>query len=287
MGWHLLCGVLALSAVSACSSSSFYHLLGRPDDALQALQRERVECEQRYQNDTEKQRKYCDEPFSQRLKSWNVAIGGWGPTGWPMIDRKSYEKVWPRASELMRVPGVVGVSPGDLWIEVCTDNPAAVPLEFEGIAIRTLPAKAWPAGTIGGVLGGITVTPSPNIVAQAITPSGDGILNIPGTNGSAAFAVATTNVGGAGPITVLVQEGLTLPVTASVCQTDAQGQCLALPSRTVVLMVDAAATPTFSVFVQARNAIASDAINHRVFVSFKDAGNVIKGSTSVAVRTLL
>ena len=41
-------------------------------------------------------------------------------------------------------------------------------------------------------------TPVPDIVALAVTLSNDGIVNIPGTNGTGAFAVATVNVGASG-----------------------------------------------------------------------------------------
>jgi hypothetical protein len=53
----------------------------------------------------------------------------------------------------------------------------------------------------------------------------------------------------------------------------------------VTTTIAAGATPTFSVFLDAVGAVPFDPANSRVFVRFKDAGGVTRGSTSVAVRT--
>ena len=61
-------------------------------------------------------------------------------------------------------------------------------------------------------------TPVPDIVALAVTLSNDGIVNVPGTNGAAAFAVATVNVGATETITASADTGsATLPVVISSC----------------------------------------------------------------------
>ena len=53
----------------------------------------------------------------------------------------------------------------------------------------------------------------PDIVAMAATPSGDGIVNLSGTNGVGAFAVATVNVGAGDAFTVSADTGgASLPV---------------------------------------------------------------------------
>jgi hypothetical protein len=53
----------------------------------------------------------------------------------------------------------------------------------------------------------------------------------------------------------------------------------------VTTQIDAGETPTFGIFVQGTGAIPSDPAANRIFVRFKDAGGVTRGSTSVAVRT--
>ena len=58
----------------------------------------------------------------------------------------------------------------------------------------------------------------PDIVALAATTTNDGIVNVSGTNGTGAFAVATVNVGASGSITASADTGgASLPVNISLC----------------------------------------------------------------------
>jgi hypothetical protein len=137
------------------------------------------------------------------------------------------------------------------------------------------------------VLLSASLTPIPDIVALAATTTNDGIVNIPGTNGTGAFAVATVNVGASGSITASADTGgLTLPVNISLCQTDpATGQCISAIGPSVTTQINANATPTFGIFVQGNGNVPFDPAANRIFVRFKDSGAVTRGSTSVAVRT--
>src|SRR5262245_13557297 len=130
-------------------------------------------------------------------------------------------------------------------------------------------------------------SPVPDIVALAATTSNDGILNIPGATGTGAFAVATANVGSAGSVTASADTGgASIPVNLFVCQTNpGTGACLAAPANTTITTINAGATPTFAVFVQGNGNVPFDPAGNRIFVRFKDGGGVIRGSTSVAVRT--
>ena len=132
-----------------------------------------------------------------------------------------------------------------------------------------------------------STTPVPDVVALAATPTNDGIVNIPGTNGTGAFAVATVNVGATGAITASADTGATsLPLTVSLCETNpATGQCISGIGSTVATTINANATPTFGIFVQASGNVPFDPAANRVFVRFEDGANVTRGSTSVAVRT--
>ncbi len=129
--------------------------------------------------------------------------------------------------------------------------------------------------------------PVPDIVALAATTSGDGIVNIPGPGGSWSFAVASVNVGASGVLTASASAGAsTLPIGLTLCETNpATGQCLASPAATVTTTIATNATPTFAVFVEGGGAVPFDPARNRVFVRFRDSGNVVRGSTSVAVRT--
>jgi len=121
----------------------------------------------------------------------------------------------------------------------------------------------------------------------AATTTNDGIVNVPGTTGTGAFAVATVNVGASGNITASADTGsATLPVNISLCQTDpATGQCISAIGPSVTTTINANATPTFGIFVQATGNVPFDPAGNRIFVRFKDGGNVTRGSTSVAART--
>ena len=132
-----------------------------------------------------------------------------------------------------------------------------------------------------------SATPVPDIVALAATLTNDGIVNIPGTNGAGAFAVATVNVGATGTIAASADTGTaTLPVNIYLCQTDpAIGQCISTIGPSVTTQINANATPTFGIFVQGNGNVPFDPAANRVFVRFKDDGGVTRGSTSVAVRT--
>jgi hypothetical protein len=130
-----------------------------------------------------------------------------------------------------------------------------------------------------------SVTPVPDIVALAATATNDGIVNIPGTNGTGAFAVATVNVGVGADITASADTGgASLPVNLFICQTDpGTGACLASLTSSVTTTINANATPTFAVFVQGGGTVTFDPAANRIFVRFS-SGGVTRGSTSVGVR---
>jgi hypothetical protein len=132
-----------------------------------------------------------------------------------------------------------------------------------------------------------SVSPVSDIVAWAATLSNDGIVNIRGTNGTGAFAVATVNVGATGTITASADTGsASLPVNISLCQTNpANGQCISAIDGSVTTTINANATPTFGIFIQGTGNVSFNPVANRIFVRFRDSGAVTRGSTSVAVRT--
>jgi hypothetical protein len=131
-----------------------------------------------------------------------------------------------------------------------------------------------------------SVTAIPDVVALAATLGNNGIVDVVG--GAGVFSVATVNLGAGGPITVVLNTGAAaLGLALFVCQTDpATSVCLGAPAPEVTVDIATDATPTFGVFVNAGGAVPFDPAFNRVFVFFKDAGGVIRGGTSVAVRTL-
>ena len=130
--------------------------------------------------------------------------------------------------------------------------------------------------------------PVPDIVALGATPTGDGIVNLSSTG---VFAVATVNVGSPGTITVSADTGsASLPLSITLCGTNpATGACINPTVPTlgpVTTSIAGNATPTFAFFVTGTDTVPFDPANNRIFVRFKDASGVTRGSTSVAVRTL-
>jgi hypothetical protein len=130
-------------------------------------------------------------------------------------------------------------------------------------------------------------SPVPDIVALAVTGSGDGILSLPAVGAGAAFATATINVGGAGTLTVAVDTGgLSLPLATGLCETDpATGSCTSEPAAGLTRTYEAGEARTFAVFVTALGSIPFAPDTNRIFVRFTDESGVRRGSTSVAVRT--
>jgi hypothetical protein len=130
-------------------------------------------------------------------------------------------------------------------------------------------------------------SPIPDMMALVATLSNDGIVNIPGINGTGVFAVATVNMGAGDNLSISADTGgAILPVTISICQTDPQsGACFSPPASSVITTILSNETPTFGLFVAAAGNVLFDPGTNRIFVRFKDSDNVTRGSTSVAVRT--
>ena len=160
--------------------------------------------------------------------------------------------------------------------------PTDVQLEFDC-------ADTDPATVVSGLntlLLSASDTPVADIVALAATLNSDGYTDIPGDTGTGVFAVAAVNVGSADTITASSTLSGALPVTVSLCETDAGGACLAAPTSTVTTSIANGATPSFAAFVTGSGTVADDPAANRITVQFEDAAMVVRGATSVAVRTV-
>ena len=128
-------------------------------------------------------------------------------------------------------------------------------------------------------------TPTPDIIAIAATPSGDGIVHIPDVMGTGVFSIATANVGVIGIITASVDTGMiSLPVSLSICETNpTTGDCISPIQSSIVTTIEA--TATFTVFVNGAGNVPLDPANNRIIIRFQDGSGITRGSTSVAVTT--
>jgi hypothetical protein len=128
--------------------------------------------------------------------------------------------------------------------------------------------------------------PTPDVVALAATPLGDGTVHVPGVGGTGVFSVATVNVGGGGTVASIDTGALALPLEVTICETDPKTSvCLGAPAATATRHMGAGATSTFAVFVRAFGPVGFSPATKRLVVRFRDAGDVVRGATSVAVRT--
>jgi cytochrome c peroxidase len=137
-------------------------------------------------------------------------------------------------------------------------------------------------------------TDVPDIIAVSETGSAVGLNTAAGVVDmvdrakDGAFVVATSNVGIAGSITVFATSSASdaFPVNIRVCQTNpVDGTCFNAPTAEVTLTIGAGETPSFAFFTNSDTVWPFDPANNRLNVVFKE-GSAIRGSTSVALRTL-
>ena len=198
----------------------------------------------------------------------------------------------PSSSFSVTVPPAVSVdAPGTATFATFVTATAAIPYNAVNHVVYLTFADSHGTIQVVGFANVNTETNVDSFQVLAATGSGDGVLTIPfsteGAGAAGAFAVEAANVGNpiGGGVVVSAVAG-TLPVGITICQTDpTNGACLATPGSTVTLASFPRGTSvTFSVFVTANAAIASDPSN-RIYVQFRDGGGNLLTFTSVAVVT--
>jgi hypothetical protein len=149
-----------------------------------------------------------------------------------------------------------------------------------------------PAASIAGLdtfLLSASTAPVPDLISISVTPSTDGITNIPGDSGTGLFVASTVNIGTTAAITATVDDnGRQLPLHIALCRTDpSNGECTnpATPGPSSTFTLGNNEIATFSIFVQGAGNIPFDPANSRLFLRFKTSDQVTRGATSVAVRT--
>ncbi len=163
-----------------------------------------------------------------------------------------------------------------------TINPVDIELRYD--CTNTTPVTVTTG--LNTLLLSASNTPVPDIIALGATLSGDGIVNIP-VAGTGILSVATSNIGASGLITVSADTGsASLPVSASLCQTDSMtGMCLSPPNSNVILTINSNDVPTFAIFINSSSSIPFDPSVNRIFVRFTDDGGIVRGATSAAITT--
>lgn len=195
------------------------------------------------------------------------------------------------------VNGPVDIGPGAAQSFVFAFTPSSVfepggnlPLEFA----CTNRASAAITPGVNTLWFSASAEAVPDIIAISEVGAGSGlnttagVVDIIDRQSNGAFVVATTNVGVSGNITVsAAPTNAALPVSVRVCQTNpVTGACLATPADSVSLTIGPGATPTFAFFVAGDIPVAFAPATNRIQVSFRE-GTALRGSTTVAVRTLM
>jgi|GEM_PF-6596739 hypothetical protein len=156
-----------------------------------------------------------------------------------------------------------------------------VPLTFDCTGLTAAPIISG----LDTLLLSIADSAPPDIVALALTPSGNGVVSTGSEAGTGAFVVASIDIGAGATVTVAPNTGdlTNLPVALTICQTDRAGNCMAPAAASVSTTYTTLSTATFAVFVTASGPVPFDPATTRVFVTFTDSSNVVRGKTSVAL----
>lgn len=131
-------------------------------------------------------------------------------------------------------------------------------------------------------------SPVPDMIAVGLTASNDGYAHLTGGGGqTGVFVISTANIGVSGTLTArAVAFNASIPVTTLVCETaPSTGVCKNPAAATVTRVVNQNDTATWTAYITATGAVTSDPAVNRVSFEFVDSGNVVRGSTSVAVTT--
>ncbi len=143
--------------------------------------------------------------------------------------------------------------------------------------------------------------PLPDLITGAVTQGNTGIARLPGTGGTAAFAVSTINIGAEDELTARVVFDLAELIETSaagaiseastaslqICETNpATGACLASPTSTAVRRIANQEIATYTVFVIGGGSeIPLDPATNRAFVVLVDSMGEVRGASSVAITT--
>ncbi|WP_421785625.1 peptidoglycan DD-metalloendopeptidase family protein [Hyphobacterium sp.] len=159
-----------------------------------------------------------------------------------------------------------------------------LPLRYKcdnGDAARILPG-------VNSVLLSFGAAAPPDLVAIALTSTSDGILTLADANTNGAFAMAVANVGAEGELTVRPRgTGGASALELVICETDpADGTCLAPATASVTRTFGANETGSFAIFARpGGQEIVFAPASTRIRVEALDTQDIVRGSTSVAVRT--
>jgi phospholipase/lecithinase/hemolysin len=212
---------------------------------------------------------------------------------WPISDvpgRFMFQTTNPATNQLSGTPNTPASIPAGknqtFLLAFNPANAAYAPTNVQFVYVCTNTAAVVPIVGINTLLLTFSSTPVPDMIAVGLTPSGDGFSHTGGNQGIGVFAIASSNVGASGQLTAkVVLSQASMPLTATVCETNPDGSCMSTPSASVTTTISQNQNTTWSAFLQASGPITADPANNRVYFEFVDSSGVVRGSTSTAVTT--
>src|SRR5262245_36445398 len=202
-----------------------------------------------------------------------------------------YQTTDPKTNQLTGTPNTpVNIAPGGaqtflISFMVTAEFSSTVFLNFD--CADTAPAPNIVA--VNTLALTVVNRPVDDVIPIASTQTKDGIVNIPGLNGTGAFAMAAVNIGNGGICCMLHTDTAAPNVTLSICQTDpTSGMWLQPPVQGLLRWNSAPGVPaTFSVFAKGSGNVPFNPATNRIYVTFKDFALFFPdlGLTGVAVRT--
>jgi len=200
-----------------------------------------------------------------------------------------YQRTDPATNQLIGEPNVPVYLRPNVPQSFAIGITAFAPLDPQEIEFSYACNTGNPADvlvTTNTVLFSASVERPLDIVALAATLNNDGIVNIPDSENFGVFSAANVNVGSEGNVTAsiaLLGEQLD---DALLCPTDfITGDCLSPPSSSTAAFQGENGTASFGVFVRHSSPVEFRPDTNRVVLIFTDDEGVIRGRTSVAVRS--
>jgi len=128
-------------------------------------------------------------------------------------------------------------------------------------------------------------TATVDIVPEMTTPLPNGVLVLNGPGGIAKLDFTGRNLGAAGNLLARVRSSTPLPLKLRICRLTNANTCLILPAPSIPTSYVAGESKKFRVNAQALGDIPLNVVNNRILIEFVDLLGIVRGATSVAVRT--
>lgn len=134
---------------------------------------------------------------------------------------------------------------------------------------------------------GVSDFSPPDIIAITQTVTQDGVVRLPSNGGTVPFVAAAINIGNAKTVVIRPEiSGAALPLSLTICETNAQGQCVAPhgASITTTFAQNGVKTFTVNVTAPAGSTIPFDPAVNRIALNFLE-DSLLRANSSVAVAT--